>query len=57
MQVKKKNAIIQRIRAGRKHSNWLRSLLKALPKIFSTPQKDQRDPFKANGRSGSLADE
>jgi hypothetical protein len=39
MQVKKKNAIIQRIRAGRKHSNWLRSLLKALPKSFQRRKK------------------
>jgi hypothetical protein len=39
MQVKKKNAIIQRLRAGRKHSNWLRSLLRALPKSFQRRKK------------------
>lgn len=42
MEVKKKSAIIQHLRAARKHSNWLGSLLGALPKAFQRRSKKIR---------------
>jgi hypothetical protein len=39
MEVEKKSAIIRHLRDGRKHSNWLRSLLGALPKTFQRQSK------------------
>jgi hypothetical protein len=38
-EVKKKSAIIQHLRASRKHSNWLHYLLGALPKTFQRRKK------------------
>jgi hypothetical protein len=38
-EVKKKNAIIQHLRASHKHSNWLHNLLEALPKTFQRRKK------------------
>jgi Sulfotransferase family len=42
MEVEKKSAIIRHLRDGRKHSNWLRSLLGALPKTFQRRSKKMR---------------
>jgi hypothetical protein len=42
IEVKKKSAIIRHLRDGRKHSNWLRSLLGALPKTFQRRSKKMR---------------
>jgi hypothetical protein len=39
-EVQKKSAIIQHLRASRKHSNWFHSLLGALPKNFSTTKQE-----------------
>jgi hypothetical protein len=41
-EVEKKSAIIRHLRDGRKHSNWLRSLLGALPKTFQRRSKKMR---------------
>jgi hypothetical protein len=38
-EVKKKSAIIQRLRASRRHSNWFRYLFRALPKAFQRRKK------------------
>jgi hypothetical protein len=42
MEVKKKSAIIRHLRSARKHSNWLGSLLGALPKAFQRRSKKIR---------------
>jgi len=42
-EIKKKRAIIQHLRDGRKHSYWLHSLLGALPKIFQRRSKKMKD--------------
>src|SRR6266498_23106 len=42
MEVEKKSAIIRHLRDGRKHSNWLRSVLGALPKTFQRRSKKMR---------------
>jgi hypothetical protein len=38
-EVNKKNAIIQHLRASRRHSNWFRYLFRALPKAFQGRKK------------------
>ena len=38
-EVKKNSAVIERLQASRKYSNWLRYLFKALPKTFQRRQK------------------
>ena len=43
MEVKKKSAIIRHLRAEPKHSNWLRSILRALPKPFQRRTKKMRE--------------
>jgi len=43
VEVEKKSAIIRHLRAGRKHSNWLHSLLRALPKPFQRRSKKMRE--------------
>jgi hypothetical protein len=43
MEVKKKSAIIRHLRAEPKHSNWLRSFLRALPKPFQRRSKKMRE--------------
>jgi hypothetical protein len=42
-EVKKKSAIIQRLRARRKYSKWLRSLFTVLPKAFKRQSKKMKD--------------
>jgi hypothetical protein len=43
MEVKKKSAIIRHLRAEPKHSNWLRSILRALSKPFQRRSKKMRE--------------
>jgi len=43
IEVEKKSAIIRHLRERRKHSNWLRSLLGALPKTFQRRSKKMRN--------------
>ena len=38
-EVKKNSAVIERLQASRKYSNWLRNLFRALPKTFQRRQK------------------
>jgi hypothetical protein len=55
-EVKKKNAIIRHLRAGQKHSNWLHSLLGALPKTFRRRSKKMNEtrPKQMDDRAASL---
>jgi hypothetical protein len=55
-EVKKKNAIIRHLRARQKHSNWLRSLLGALPKTFQRRSKKMNEtrPKQMDDRAASL---
>jgi hypothetical protein len=43
MEVEKKSATIRHLRDGRKHSNWLHSLLGVLPKTFQRRSKKMRE--------------
>ena len=55
-EVKKKNAIIRHLRAPQKHSNWLHSLLGALPKTFQRRSKKMNEtrPKQMDDRTASL---
>jgi len=55
-EVQKKSDIIQHLRAEPKHSNWLHSILRALPKPFQRRSKKMREtrPKQMDDREASL---